>query len=162
MEEGVLFGHDECDSACAGVCAVCEAVVVVVEGRAMNATSGAVDIIWKILAGAVLVKHGPPEIKSSGSRGFERSTKTETPNTQWHQYREDVETRVDVDPFGVVVELSRAEAVAEGEVVDFEAQAEAAIEDGGVIAEEVVTAGGVVDGTRAVDVDVVVGLRKRE
>jgi hypothetical protein len=69
---------------------------------------------------------------------------------------------VDVDPFGVVVELSRAEAVAEGEVVDFEAQAEAAIEDGGVIAEEVVTAGGVVDGTRAVDVDVVVGLRKRE
>lgn len=69
---------------------------------------------------------------------------------------------MDVDPFGVAVELSRAEAVAEGEVVDFEAQAEAAIEDGEVIAEEVVTAGGVVDGTRAVDVDAVVDLRKRE
>ena len=149
-------------SACAGVCAVCEAGVVVVERRAMNATSGAVDIIRKILAGAVLVKHGPAEIKKFGVAGIRTLQDTQTSHTQWRQYREDVETRVDVDPSGAVVELSRAEAVAEEEVVDFEAQAEAAIEVGEVIVEEVVIADGVADGTRAVDVDVVEGLRKRE
>jgi hypothetical protein len=153
-------------SACAGVCAVCEAGVVVVEGRAMNATSGAVDIIRKILAGAVLVKHGPSGIKKFGVAGIRTLQDTQTSYTQWRQYREDAETRVDVDPSGAVVELSRAEAVAEAvaeeEVVDFEAQAEAAIEVGEVIVEEVVIADGVADGTRAVDVDAVEGLRKRE
>jgi hypothetical protein len=148
-------------SACAGVCAVCEAGVVVVEGRAMNATSGAVDIIRKILAGAVLVKHGPSGIKKFGVAGIRTLQDTQTSYTQWRQYREDVETRVDVDPSGAVVELSKAEAVAE-EVVDFEAQAEAAIEVGEVIVEEVVIADGVADGTRAVDVGAVEGLRKRE
>jgi hypothetical protein len=82
-----------------------------------------------------------------------------------------VEIHVDADPSGVVVGLSRAEAVveeAEEEEEDFEAQAEAAIEDGEATVEEVVTVGeavtaeGVVDETRAVDVDAVVGLRRQE
>jgi hypothetical protein len=83
MEEGVLFGHGECGFGVRGGAAQCVRPGVVVSKRAMNATSGAVDIIRKILAGAILVKHGPSQIKKSwGSRGFEhvKTSQTQTYN----------------------------------------------------------------------------------